>query len=353
MAITLDGTNGINSSGVIVAPDGSASAPAITNDGDTNTGIFFPAADTIAFAEGGAEAMRIDSSGNVGIGTSSPASTQSGLDVSSGGLGLVLGAVNNSSARTNSTAKIGRFGVYHYTNTEEPMTIFNAESDSTNNTIEIGGGSSILNAATVITFRTAANNTTTNGTERMRIDSSGRLLVGTTSASTPTGSTSKIVSQGDFSVGGEGFGMSIASTAGTGEDHYYISFQTATTTQRGYIYYNNGAGQVQLSATSDIRLKENIVNAPLSLPILKQVKVRQYDWKETGNTNVGFIAQELYDVIPRAVSVGEDNEDGSIKRVWGVDNGTLVPYLVKAIQELSAKNDALEARIAALEGAQA
>jgi hypothetical protein len=65
MAITLDGTNGINSSGVIVAPDGSASAPAITNDGDTNTGIFFPAADTIAFAEGGAEAMRIDSSANL------------------------------------------------------------------------------------------------------------------------------------------------------------------------------------------------------------------------------------------------------------------------------------------------
>jgi hypothetical protein len=53
MAITLDGTNGINSSGVIVAPDGSASAPAITNDGDTNTGIFFPAADNIGFATNG------------------------------------------------------------------------------------------------------------------------------------------------------------------------------------------------------------------------------------------------------------------------------------------------------------
>ena len=53
MAITIDGTNGINSSGVIVAPDGSASAPSITNDGDTNTGIYFPAADNIGFATGG------------------------------------------------------------------------------------------------------------------------------------------------------------------------------------------------------------------------------------------------------------------------------------------------------------
>jgi hypothetical protein len=48
--------------------DGSASAPSITNDGDTNTGIFFPAADTIAFAEGGAEIARFNSSGNLGIG---------------------------------------------------------------------------------------------------------------------------------------------------------------------------------------------------------------------------------------------------------------------------------------------
>jgi hypothetical protein len=52
--------------------DGSAAAPSITNDGDTNTGIFFPAADTIAFSEGGAESMRINSVGNVGIGTDNP-----------------------------------------------------------------------------------------------------------------------------------------------------------------------------------------------------------------------------------------------------------------------------------------
>jgi len=62
-----------------VLPAGSAAAPAISPTGDSNTGVFFPAADTIAFAEGGTEAMRIHSSGNVGIGTSSPATK---LDVS-------------------------------------------------------------------------------------------------------------------------------------------------------------------------------------------------------------------------------------------------------------------------------
>jgi hypothetical protein len=65
MSLILSGTDGLSD------VDGTAGTPAIRGT-DANTGIFFPAADTIAFSEGGVEAMRIDSSGNVGIGTSSP-----------------------------------------------------------------------------------------------------------------------------------------------------------------------------------------------------------------------------------------------------------------------------------------
>jgi hypothetical protein len=62
-------------SNTFAIPSGSASAPAISPTGDTNTGIFFPAADTIAFSEGGVEAARFDSSGNLGIGTTTPFSS--------------------------------------------------------------------------------------------------------------------------------------------------------------------------------------------------------------------------------------------------------------------------------------
>ena len=77
MTIILNGTTGITTpgitnQGVVEFTAGSVSAPSITTTSDTNTGIYFPAADTIAFTEGGVESMRIDSSGNVGIGTASP-----------------------------------------------------------------------------------------------------------------------------------------------------------------------------------------------------------------------------------------------------------------------------------------
>ena len=94
----------LNVSGVASFADGSAALPSITNNGDTNTGIFFPTEDTIAFAEGGVEAMRIDSSGNVGIGSTSLTDTSFRVSKNITGSTSSQGIRSDGAIQTDSTA---------------------------------------------------------------------------------------------------------------------------------------------------------------------------------------------------------------------------------------------------------
>jgi len=183
--------------------------------------------------------FNVTTTGNVGIGTTSPASTVGGLDVASGGISLVLGADNNANTRTNSTAKVSRLAAYHYTNNEEPFGLVVGNASATTNALTLGGGSSALNAATEIRFYTAANNTTTTGTERARIDSSGRLLVGTSSSSLSTG----IQVQG-YAGGSAGQGILTLSRGS--------ALPIASTVIGDIRFYDNGSGfGAKLEATTD------------------------------------------------------------------------------------------------------
>ena len=125
--LTVAGTAVI--SGTLTAAAGSAAAPTITATGDTNTGIFFPAADTIAFAEGGAEAMRIDSSGQVLVGTTSAIIGSRTLQVKapSGGSASAFQVANNGNAGCEffnaSGSKVGDIAVNVST------TAYNTSSD--------------------------------------------------------------------------------------------------------------------------------------------------------------------------------------------------------------------------------
>ena len=96
---------------------------------------------------------------------------------------IVFGADSNSGnlsqARTNNAIKDSRMGCVHYTNAEEVVGVVRAYSDSSTNKLYFGGGSSLFNAATEIQFYTAANNTTTNGTERIRIHAGGTVSIPT------------------------------------------------------------------------------------------------------------------------------------------------------------------------------
>ena len=98
--------------------------------------------------------------------------------------------------------------------------------------------------------------------------------------------------------------------------------------------------------TSDSRLKSEIQPATSAVNLLSSIQVRSYKWTETGYTiDYGFIAQELNQVLPDAVKVGDDGEE--ITDTWAVDNSKVVPLLTKALQEALAKIETLEARLTA------
>ena len=132
--------------------------------------------------------LQITSTGTVLHGSGAIATQKAsngGFDISCNTHSLVIGADSNSGnlsqARTNNAIKDGRIGHVHYTNAEEPIGLFRVSATSSENIVFIGGGSSLFNAATSLQFYTGANNTTTNGTERVRITSSGNFGVGTNS----------------------------------------------------------------------------------------------------------------------------------------------------------------------------
>lgn len=120
------------------------------------------------------ERMRITSAGRVGIGTTNPAAALHVVQSS------LVQQFRVQDVETDATQKVGVSAVGHYTNAEEPLAVIFGRSQSTSNDVSIGGNSGSFNSATQITFHTAANNTTLTGTERMRIDSSGNVGIGTT-----------------------------------------------------------------------------------------------------------------------------------------------------------------------------
>ena len=220
---------------------GSAAAPTITATGDTNTGIFFPAADTIAFSEGGVESMRIDSSGNVGIGTSSPVSRLHVSDAVAGGQVLVT------TNETNSTSKIGSLATMHYTNAEEPVLAISVEGGSSDNIVQIGGGPGEFNAATIIKFVTAANNTTAGGTERARIDSSGNLGIGTTSPVARVHAAVNNLSEGIVITGNDNANVKLRMTnSGSGGESWQVQVGLNGASNEGLAFRSNTASATRM-----------------------------------------------------------------------------------------------------------
>ena len=309
MPLTLSGSTGI--AGV----DGSAGTPAVQGT-DTNTGIAFPAADTVAIGTGGSERMRVDSSGNVGIGTSSP-----GTKLEVAGVGMFRTGTNDfiQVLSDSGAMEICRAAGEAYIDLKS---LASEDWDVRLQSVGTGGTFSI----------------STNGSERARITSDGQFFVDTT-----TNDTSSRISTRATSAVINGVGVYCTTTAATGAMVFF--------NPNGQV----GTIQVTGSATayitsSDYRLKENVAPITNGLTTIASLKPVTYDWKNDASKGEGFIAHELQSVIPAAVSGEKDaiNKDGSINP-QGVDYSKIVVHLVAAIQELKAENDDLKARLTALE----
>jgi hypothetical protein len=310
---------------LITTGTGTAAAPAIVPTGDTNTGIFFPAADTIAFSKGGAEAMRIDSSGNVGIGQTPVNSRR--LTISNTvqtDLSIVAGSTSYGQLLFGYTGADSK-GIVAYNNTDNSMQFF------------------------------------TNGTERLRIDSNGNVGIGVTNPA------NKLDVNGDISVAaGNKFttvsGNDLNLDAPTTRSIFLkIAGSTkATIDSVGDVTIAGLAGAGSravnasaaglLSAASDASLKEEVVGASIAgLNEILQIHPKMYRWKddianrgENAAIELGFIANEVAPIIPSAAPMGNDG-------LYGFYDRSITAALVKAVQELKAENDSLKSRIEALE----
>jgi len=444
-SLEVDGVT--NSTYLIVGGDDSSNGRALTFTSSASASfngavhtINAPSSQgVIALATGGSEAMRIDSSGALGLGTTPPStSTHSQMFIgnesvilgsSSGALDIGNNLYYNSGWKYRTTGAVtlqdfsasGNIVFYRAASGTANTDVTLEESMRIDPNGNVGIGMTPSGALSIRPSGTGSEDThfgfganldayiTTgssgivifregdgagNNSERMRLDSSGNLLVGRDSVSY----SGVDLHVGDTSDGQNGLQIQTSTTGyghvlfgdGTGSDAYagqitykhgdnYMSFHTAgseamridssgflqigTTGKTGRInlqpnpsnnhfveFYTTADGKVgEINTTggtttnyvtsSDQRLKENIVDAPSASDDIDAIQVRSFDWKATGShQKYGMVAQELNTVAPEAVSAPEDPED-----MMGVDYSKLVPMMLKEIQSL-------RARVAQLEG---
>ena len=202
-----------------------------------------------------------------------------------------------------------------------------------------------------LVFKT--NDTGSGGTTAVTIDTSQNVGIGTASV---------LVSGSILNVQGASNGATFKVTAAA--SNWCSYFWNSNSSAVNFVQFLSGSGGSAVGSityngsltvygtTSDQRLKENIVDAPSAFNFVNSLKIRSFDWKENNrHQQFGVIAQELVQVSPESVYVPQDGNDN-----WQVDTSSLVPALIKSIQELKAINDqqaetinALTARVVALE----
>ena len=285
------------------------------------------------------ERMRIDASGNVGIGTSSPDKV---LIVADNGSNCSITLYKSPDGSLNSDQKV----------------------------IAMGTGSSANNSGTSGGTEHGIMQMFHNGTEEIRLYTQGNSWVTNNFAIGVAGTSTKFYVYGDtassylaifYHDGNDNnrYGMRIVAgsdTATTGQ--IWMRFDDGDGHAQGYIQHDSGTVIV---GQSDERLKENIIDSPLEgINTLKQIQQRQFNWKKDVNKTktIGYIAQELETVYPAAVTtVSDESGQGVVAPEDDPDNPykfvakeRLIDVLIKATQEQQEQIEALQSEINTLKG---
>lgn len=395
-----------------------------TDDDFVGGMIYDNSTNHLQFNSGDAERMRLDSSGNVGINETAPtaplsvkgaqayASSASNLSTSTtkaaakingssdASTSLFFGSLTNDAEQYIQSANgagsaaddlaLNPFGGNVGVGLVNPDTPLEVQIGSSGNALKLSSsadGASVflafeqqesgtkhvrgrIRAASNgveggLIFETGASSSTS---ERMRIDNSGNLLVGTTSGPITSGKgTALAPSSLDRTLI-----VMTSSSVATGVELIQLRNPNG---QVGFIGTN--ASSTTYQTTSDYRLKENVTGITDGIERVKQLNPSRFNFIADADTTVdGFLAHEVSDIVPEAISGEKDamkdeeyevtpavlDDDGNVvteavmgtrtvPSYQGIDHSKLVPLLTAALQEAVAKIETLEAKVTALENA--
>ena len=259
-----------------------------------------------------------------------------------------IGTANPNGALHIYSSSMGGQAIVESNSTDTAMMLRNDSSGGRGWALGSGGNSS-GSGPNFYVFDTMATAT------RFAINGSGNVGIGTTSptstlhvAGSNTNGFMEFINNTAGSTTSHGLMIQAGSNSSAGATMVYLTRPDGTAI--GSISQNS-ATTVAFNTTSDRRLKENIAASSSGIDALRQIRVRDYNYiaDPEKTTLQGFIAQELYDIYPQAVTIGGDDPTHA---PWQVDYGRLTPLLVKSVQELDQdmKADAAtkEAQIAEL-----
>ena len=219
-----------------------------------------------------------------------------------------------------------------------------------------GDYTSAPNASSFLAFYTTAANTSA---ERMRINSSGNVGIGTTGAGrrlsvfSATDTQTLFVHNTKNTSGDYALTMQLGGANTSNASSYYIFCDTDAIGVKMVVYGNGNVANVNNSygAYSDIKLKENITDATPKLEDLLKVKIRNYNLKtDPSLKQIGIIAQELEEIFPGLIEESndtiKDEETGELTNTGtttkSIKYSVFIPMLIKSIQELKSENDTLK-----------